>query len=83
MSTYYMLICEEHKEKTDALSKGAGGIGALCDSNETLLPFLYSHCGCSLKVVSEHHDEAYSEEYKEWTSNNVEEMIERSKSFNH
>lgn len=73
MATYYYLICDNHREKCDAASRSAGGVGHLCDSSKVLPHFLYTHAGCTLRVISEHQeDEEFS--YKEWSKENLDEM---------
>lgn len=74
MSTYYFLVCDRHEEYTDAASRTAGGgICHLANSTDTLLPFLVSHCGCNLRVISEYHKdrEKIMTEYTEWTEDNI------------
>ena len=77
MSTYYFLICDRHREVTDAASDGGGGIGHLANSPHTLLPFIVSHHGCSLRVISEHDPEVADDfrGYTEWTEENLEAML--------
>lgn len=67
MSTYYFLVCDDHKEKTDAASRAAGGICHYRHSDDTLLPFIVNHSGCNIKIIPEHEedDEKY-EKYKHW-----------------
>lgn len=73
MSTYYYLVCDEHKEYCDGASKTAGG-GAchLCDSQVTLPKFIFVHKSCLLRVASEH-EETHGT-YKEWSESNCEKM---------
>ena len=76
MSTYYYMVCDKHLERTAVCSRTAGGIGwnDLGDSRETLGPFAVTHCGCPVRIVSEHEDDAYDERFKDWTAENVVEM---------
>lgn len=76
MSTYYYMVCDKHLERTDACSRTAGGIGqsALGDSPETLGPFIVTHCGCPVRIVSEHENDSYDERFKDWTAKNVDDM---------
>lgn len=78
MSTYYKLICEKHKERTDASSRTLGGWCFLGDGGETLVPFLIAHCGCNIRSVSEHEDESYDETYRDWTRESVEEEVHKA-----
>lgn len=73
MSTYYYMVCDKHREKTDAASHG-GCIGPLCDSPHTLLPFIVTHCGCPVRIISEHSEDAYDSGYTEWTKDNLQAM---------
>ena len=79
MSTYYFIVCDKHKEITDAASRTAGGYCPLVDSNVTLVPFIITHHGCPVRIVSEHEDDAYSDDFEEWTKENVDEMYGRSR----
>lgn len=79
MSTYYAIICDDHKEITDAASRSAGGIGHLDNSDTTLLPFIVIHCDCNVRIINEHEREWYDDEYKEWTEDNCKEMREMSR----
>jgi hypothetical protein len=80
MSTYYSIICNDCKERTDAASQTAGGRGCACGySSETLHPFIVFHSGCNVRIVNEHQDEWSDEDYKEWTSDNYKEMFDRPK----
>ena len=76
MSTYYYIVCDKHHERTDACSRTAGGIGqsALGYSQETLGPFIVTHHGCPVRIVSEHEADSYEEQFKDWTAENVYEM---------
>lgn len=76
MSTYYFLVCEDHKERCDAASKlASNGVCQLCDSDVTLLPFIVQHSGCNVRIASEHEDDIY--EYLEWTKGNVDDLYAR------
>jgi len=79
MSTYYYLICEDHKEITDAVSRNSGGYCPLCYSDKTLLPFIIAHHNCTIKIVNEHQEEACSKIYREWTAETVEKEIEKAR----
>jgi hypothetical protein len=75
LSTYYYMICDGHKERTQAASRTMMGIGThLCDSEFTLLAFIVAHAGCPVRIVSEHEYEAYSDDYEDWTRDNYSEM---------
>lgn len=76
MSTYYYMVCDKPLERTDACSRTFGGIGqaALCDSQKTLGPFIVTHRGCPVRIVSEYEDDSSDERFKDWTAENVEEM---------
>jgi len=80
MSTYFYVVCHDHKEKCDAASRTAGGgVCHLCDSDHTLLPFLVAHCQCNIRVVSEHTEDDEELDYREWTAETVKEEIERER----
>lgn len=74
MSTYYYMVCDKHLERTACCSRTAGGIGqsALGDSMKTLGPFIVTHCGCPVRIASEHEDDAYNDLFKDWTADNVD-----------
>ena len=75
MSTYYFIVCDKHKERTDAASHTMAGIGCrLGDSDTTLNPFIVAHAGCPVRIVSEHEDDSYDESFADWTEENVREM---------
>ena len=76
MSTDYYLVCDKHLERTDACSRTACCMGqsALNDSRETLGPFMVTHHGCPIRIVSEHEGDAYDERFKDWTAENVDDM---------
>ncbi len=74
MSTYYYLICDDHKEITDAASRSASGPCHLGASNKTLIPFIITHSKCEVRIVNEHEEDAYSEEFKEWTPQNLDDL---------
>jgi len=78
VSTYYKLICEDHKERTDAASRTAGGYCQLANSPATLVPFIIAHHRCRVRIVFEHEDEAYSEDYRDWTEETVEAEVEKA-----
>lgn len=75
MSTYYYMVCDKHMERTDAASRSAGGIGPLCDSPHTLLPFIVDHAGCPVRIVSEHERDSYEDRFEDWTAANVDDMM--------
>ena len=75
MSTYYFIVCDDHKERTDAASRTAGGHCHLANSSTTLLPFIIAHCGCRVRIVHEHEDDSYGDEFREWEEENIEEEI--------
>lgn len=79
MSTYYFLICDDHRERTDAASSAAGGC-ALADGPHTLIPFIIAHCGCNVRIVSEHDEEGCSDDYEDWTEENVKEQKNKDRS---
>jgi hypothetical protein len=75
MSTYYYLVCDKHKERTDAASRTAGGgVCHLADSVHTLLRFIVAHDGCQLRSVNEHTNDAYDSQFSDWDEENVEAM---------
>jgi hypothetical protein len=82
VSTYYKLICEDHKERTNAASRTAGGYCELCDSTKTLVPFIIAHHRCRVRIVFENEDEAYSEDYRDWTEKTVNEEVEKAQNEN-
>ena len=73
MSTYYYLVCDKHLERTPACSRSAGGIGnsELGDSQETLKPFITTHAGCPVRIISEHEADANDERFADWSKENV------------
>jgi len=73
MSTYYFIVCDDHRERTDAASSAAGGC-ALADGPHTLIPFIIAHHGCNVRIVSEHDEEGFSDDYEDWTQENVAEQ---------
>jgi len=75
MSTYYALICEDCKEKVDGASRTAGGYSALVEGPACLIPFIITHAGCHVEIISEHDERWCSDDYFEWTKNNVKEAI--------
>jgi len=89
MSTYYYLVCETHKEVTDAASRTAGGYCPLGDSTETLIPFIIAHCGCEVKIINEHDSfwerinyDLEESKYREWQENTVKKEIESAQEDN-
>lgn len=81
MSTYYDIICDKHRERCDAASRGAaGGIGPVADAPTTIWSFLYAHAGCNLRVVSEHEDEYGDPSYQDWTESNYRQLIDIDRS---
>ncbi len=72
MSTYYFLVCDDHKEITDAASRSMSGPCHLANSDKTLIPFIITHHGCKVRIVSEHESELDSDEFKEWTPSEIE-----------
>lgn len=78
MSTYFKLVCDKHKERTDCASRTLGGWCSLADSEITLIPFLIAHCGCNLRCVSEHEDDAYSDSFRDWTSELVDDEVHKA-----
>lgn len=74
MSTYYYLVCDRHEERTDAASQTTVGKGCRYgDSDETLYPFIVTHCRCKVRIVSEHDDDD-ALDFEEWTAENANEM---------
>lgn len=53
MSTYYYVVCDEHKQCCDAVSRTVSGIRALGHSF-MLGDFLVDHCGCGVRLTNEH-----------------------------
>lgn len=74
MSTCYSLICEHHKERTEAVCRTTV-ITNIGDSEVTLLPFIVEHADCAVRIVSEHESEWCDESYTEWTKDNVDAMM--------
>lgn len=66
MSVYYYLICDDHKEITDAASWTAGGYCPLGDSDVTLTPFILAHAKCHVRIISEHEEEEYDDTHYRW-----------------
>ncbi len=82
MSTYYYMVCDKHKERTDAASRTFFGIGChLADSVHTLLPFIVAHAGCPVRIVSEHEDAAYSDDFEDWDADNVQDMAHKERDY--
>ncbi len=79
MSTYYYMICDNHKERTDAASRTFGGHCSLADGSETLLPFIISHSECNVRIASEHNEDSYSDEFRDWEKGLVVEEINKAK----
>ncbi len=80
MSTYYYMVCDDHEERTDAVSRTAGGWCFLGDGEETLLPFIIAHCGCVVRIIgeTEYHDDDRIKAFREWKSENVQEDISKA-----
>jgi hypothetical protein len=78
MSTYFTLICEDHKEKVDAASRTIGGYCPLAEGPVCLVPFIIAHAGCHVEIVSEHDERSWSDDYFEWTEANLAECLERA-----
>ena len=57
MSTYYYMVCDAHKEITDAASKTAGGWCPLGDATLTLYGFIVCHARCNVRIIDEHEQE--------------------------
>jgi len=66
MSTYYYLMCDEHKEMSPAVT-GAGG--CLGDRDILLPKFILKHKYCNLNVRDDNSKEW--EDYEEWTLENL------------
>ena len=79
MSTYYYLVCDKHKEYCNGASRTMGGFCHLCDSADTLPPFIITHDSCKVRITSEH-DYSYMG-YKEWTRFNIEEMYNMERDY--
>lgn len=62
MSTYYYMVCDEHKLYCDGASRSAGGVGHLGSSDELLPRFITEHAGCSVRIASEHDEAIFSYE---------------------
>lgn len=80
MSTYYEIVCHDHKERVDACSRTATGKGNshVGDSLECLGPFLVKHCGCRLECISEYdrrteYPDGEMCEWKMWTADGIQE----------
>jgi len=94
MSTYYYLLCETHKEISDAVSRTAGGYCQFDDSDKTLLPFIIAHCNCKVRIINEHDTSGFWESinydledlegsgYRKWQEDTVKQEIEAAKKDN-
>ena len=82
MSTYYKIVCDDHMERTDAASRTAGGHCFLSDGKRTLLPFIIAHCGCRIRIVSEHDDDYHDEDFQEWKEEGVAREIQDARQDN-
>lgn len=77
MSTYYYLICNDHKEWTDAVSRTTWGYCFMGDGQKTLQPFIIAHSHCNIEIVDESwYDDVRRLKYRKWE--NVEEEIEKA-----
>lgn len=73
MSTYYAVICDQHRESVSAVSWGGGGVNGM--DRENVLPrFLLGHRRCTLRIVDEHQHE-YSE-YTSWEAENADDLLD-------
>lgn len=67
MSDYYYLVCDFHKER-------------ICVSSPNIefavSKFAWKHCGCLLRSIADWDDDAHDDEFKQWTSENLNEMID-------
>ena len=79
MRTYYYMACDDHMEITDAASDKAEGCFHMGNSEDTLLPFIIYHAGCKVRIISEHQNESWNFTYREWTTENAEEMSDASR----
>ena len=75
MSRAYYLICDLHKERTEAsrTRKHPWALKHVCDY--TLKPFIVSHVGCVLRVISDQHEEAEDPSFTDWTMDNLTYLI--------
>ena len=78
MSTYYYMVCDDHKERTWAASRTAGGCCGLGDSDITLIPFIIAHSECNVRIVSESHDDSYDDTFRDWDAADIEGEIARA-----
>jgi len=73
MSTYYYLVCDDHREMTDAATASGCPLGR-CE--QTLRPFIVHHWNCNVRIVHEHQvtDDDDLCTYTEWTGEHVREF---------
>lgn len=83
MSTYYFMICNDCEEITDAASRTTGAHCHLDNSNDTLIPFIISHAYHSVEIISEYDMRLDSWQYRKWTRDNVDDMIDEAKNKGH
>lgn len=80
MSTYYFLVCERHKEFTDAASLPAFGQPVrLGQSNEILPHFIHAHHSCGLVVLDEHRLGNRFETHDDWEEDTLINMLKKKR----
>ena len=79
MSTYYYMVCDRCREKTDAARGSSAGVGHLVNSDKTLLPFIVAHAGHAVRILSEHYEGSDIYDYTEWHATNLAEMIDKDR----
>ena len=79
MSTYYYIVCDDHKERTPAASRTVGGCCNLADGDATLIPFIITHHGCNVRIINEHEDDSYSKDFGEWGKDNWHDKVKAAK----
>jgi hypothetical protein len=78
MSTYYIFICEKHKEYVCGIRDG-GKIELMRDE-KVLGSFVVAHTPCDIKIRHENHpDVEKSDNYKEWDKWNCDALLEGHK----
>ena len=79
MSTYHYFVCDDCKERTDGAAKNPGGYCPYGDGTHTIWPFIIYHSGHQVRIVNEHHEDSYSDDFMDWTKENVKSLHERKR----
>ena len=82
MATYYMMVCDDHKERTDAVSRNASGCCFCGEGDTTLVPFIIAHAGCKVRIVHEDDPAAYDDTMRDWKMAEIELEIHKAKRDN-